>query len=871
MSSVYNSIVKENITPNSPYDFTSQVWEDVKEYTSAIFTIQQTVLKLGKLTVLWGSGDQAPGLADADVIAQDSFSHDYTVSDVATRQFDVRARWVRIKYNVVAGNNLAGYVSISTIFKRAATEIKLVDETGHIVRVQQATHGNSLYTVLTDNCGSALKSTSLTGSAPGEALYTHLADASGLSLLTTRNTLLQRSTQTPQIRFLDQTSNLASMNISENTFTIPDTSANFRHGDVVNFLMFGSTETPNPDLNAVFNGDSSAGHLNVTGNVHFPKDYQQGDGQVTFQLLVDKDTSKWFDEKAPVKVPYANMPDDIKAYFTPELQLRVTDASNSPITVDNYYSVIKDVSGFDASYGYVLNPGHYPLDLRFFHGSRGFRTDTTPFASYYQLKTPASPNETLGVGLRDSRGLELKSTFADASAAGDVYVYRKEDSLALKVAIMVDSAQQGFTNDDTFRTGLKTAGLIANGLLDQTASLIAGFSRTGGTGIEVSLNSILPNGAIYVSKSFETITPNYSDPLTPGQRVSDQNDHPVPWLALNPLSAQIGLITAPEITARVIILGSNSSNPNDQRNRDIALCYYPKLKNTKIIVVAPPGSETDENILELANGAGNIIIYDKARLGTPLQPQLYKLDGTPVADEVIMRLRSVRHVGHNALAVHTADYLGHSQAGTAAVSNATFAGVALHYALADASGYQIDSTMNAKNRNLADSSANNALYVNLNVDTSGGVSSVSGNHPLYVSFPKTNYTTKPFDISLGNASLINPATNSDISSGRFNIDSLGISNETAVPVWVKVYDVSTGYVNRAGTRDKFADLSQNVILNIAVPGLSTRDFDLSYPIKVSNGLYFAASTNYKYDVSAFPPGNNAIYVQGSTSRLAKQT
>ena len=207
MASLLNS--KKDISfTNTGADtsFTGQ-WEDIKDYTSAIITLQSPMD--GSATLQWAhtSGRRFP--EENDIIATESFKytsvgHDMTATDLenglgpqekthkdseaVTKQFDHRARWFRIKYenNESVGTQFDDMsFNLQTLYKKAATELKIVDDCANIVSVNVGDDNkNSLYTMLTDASGAALRTTNDAVNT-GEALYTHLADSSGHSLATT--------------------------------------------------------------------------------------------------------------------------------------------------------------------------------------------------------------------------------------------------------------------------------------------------------------------------------------------------------------------------------------------------------------------------------------------------------------------------------------------------------------------------------------------------------------------------------------------------------------------------------------------------------------------------------------------------------------
>ena len=172
-----------NSTPNINYgsNLTGN-WEDVKDYTSAIITLKNVHLpgtsSDASGTVEWAHapGRQYPG--EGDIIAKEQFN--YSDIGAKTFQFDHRARWFRVKYTADPDVSYA----LQTLYKKAPTELKIVDDSANVVSVNSGVNGNSLYTVLTDVCGTLLRTTA-EGHTTGNALYTHLADASGISLATT--------------------------------------------------------------------------------------------------------------------------------------------------------------------------------------------------------------------------------------------------------------------------------------------------------------------------------------------------------------------------------------------------------------------------------------------------------------------------------------------------------------------------------------------------------------------------------------------------------------------------------------------------------------------------------------------------------------
>ena len=174
MDSRYNSteINNGNLTLNGN-------WEDVKDYTTAMITLNN--IRVPTLTpsgsVEWAHTKGRTFPVSGDIVATETFN--FTTSGAKTFQFDHRARWFRVKYETDISYDL------QTVYKKAPTQLKIVDNSANVVSVNKGSQGNnSLFTVLTDTTGNLLRTTSTTQTT-GSALYTHLSDVSGTSLSTT--------------------------------------------------------------------------------------------------------------------------------------------------------------------------------------------------------------------------------------------------------------------------------------------------------------------------------------------------------------------------------------------------------------------------------------------------------------------------------------------------------------------------------------------------------------------------------------------------------------------------------------------------------------------------------------------------------------
>jgi hypothetical protein len=177
MASILNSFV--DLSTNVVGD-----WEDVKDYTSAILTFSAPVD--GSAIIQWAHTQGRNIPTNNDIIATEYYSYTSSGQPV-TQQWDHRARWFRVSYtqDLSAAIDFADMsFNLQTVYKRAPTALKIVDNCANVVSVNVATGGNSLYTVLSDACGNLIGTTN-PAQTTGPALFVNLADSSGISLATT--------------------------------------------------------------------------------------------------------------------------------------------------------------------------------------------------------------------------------------------------------------------------------------------------------------------------------------------------------------------------------------------------------------------------------------------------------------------------------------------------------------------------------------------------------------------------------------------------------------------------------------------------------------------------------------------------------------
>jgi hypothetical protein len=199
--------------------------------------------------------------------------------------------------------------------------------------------------------------------------------------------------------------------------------------------------------------------------------------------------------------------------------------------------------------------------------------------------------------------------------------------------------------------------------------------------------------------------------------------------------------------------------------------------------------------------------------------------------------------GNNSLYISNTNSEGHAQGSTYPLQ-ATGAG-ALYIAGADNDGYGLSTTDTSLGPNT------NSVFVSL-TDASGfGFGTLE--RPLEIDIsaaPTLGILT--FDIENG-------VTGEYVSLGplrdhRVNLFNLNCYNDGIVPLWLKVYDISSGTdVNLRNGKIK---------LNVAVPPKATRDLPLTNGLTFKDGLHFRASPEHEYDSSG-NVDSGVLYVNGS--------
>jgi hypothetical protein len=198
------------------------------------------------------------------------------------------------------------------------------------------------------------------------------------------------------------------------------------------------------------------------------------------------------------------------------------------------------------------------------------------------------------------------------------------------------------------------------------------------------------------------------------------------------------------------------------------------------------------------------------------------------------------YTGSNALAIVPTDVCAHTQASTLSDVCGAFGKVALYYALADTCGTQIGTTNSGVD-------SNNSLYVTI-TDASG--LAYNSSRPVPITIGSDVITGLMMDNSLGDVMThLIDINDTELSGNAVNLNSINLSNETAVPVWFKLYDTHEGLAIYAEQTNDYTSAQDTLKINIAVPPLSTRDVRLEKGMLFNHGLCARVSTQHGYDVS----------------------
>ena len=911
MASVHNSYhLTIAAAGEYPTPATRKVWEDIQSYTSVIITAEANKVPV-TVKVQWvNSDDDTVPTYDETPLVTDTFIID-TADTVVTKQFDTRARWVRV---VVTTDKINTLLRLATTYKKAPTEIKLTDDTTNIVSVNLGDNEqNSLYTVLTDMSGQTLKSTGL--NQTGEALYTHLADNSGDSLATTSTYRdINRVDFSHYVFSRSENAGNGGLTVGETTHdTIVHAEKSFRvhtdrlsvkDGDVVQMLTLRHGESEPKNLADIFASDTTtdvSGHIKITGQIKY---VAREPNHVRFQVLTNENTSNWFSgvlalgqgANALTTVSFNDMNGPGQPHWGVcgetfrfvDTSLVDTADRVALAKVDDYYNIIADMSGFNSSgAGLTVSgtPYLYPLDTRLIRGSLEHDTPDTSTTTIFRVIQENNPLESLAVGLRDSCNSNLSST----GLGETTYLFDAHNVPSHKILYLIDKTEHYDGVDDQNKFEAVVGSLVAESINKMTAiSTLVTHSDGGADSFKLQTYGVAYHNQVDVADADKDevaleITTGNVDDLVDNDRFKNIEDTAAIvnyWGALVKFLDNGYAGTDPNNVPfatdfDTIILQTSTADSNHIANADTCRNIFDTcgwFDGVTKIAVAP--AVTPDMLSFVGGNTDNIYIYDPAK-GVHLMAQ----DVSGIAAKIADKLFKTAHIGSNALTVHTADANGVSQAGTRPVTDARFGDVALYYALADNCGSIIDTTKTAKDRPI-DSTENNALYVHLTSTKQGEMGkSIYEHNPLPIKFTGDVHDGLTFDLTVSGQIV----TNTDISSidfttiSGYNLQSLGIANETAVPIWLKVYDISKGEVD--SIRDEIVDdadpsgagLQHRIKFNFPVPATDYRDLQFAKSVKFDRGIHFVASTNYKYDDLSYPPGNKHIFVHGTYSEVTESS
>jgi hypothetical protein len=570
-------------------------------------------------------------------------------------------------------------------------------------------------------------------------------------------------------------------------------------------------------------------------------------------------------------------------------KVRGPDTEDFP-SMDKYHSIIGRYWGAPHNNNSTLTPPTsdqgYPLDLRFYKPA----FNESDWVIQFDISTTNNPSESLAVGLRDGNNNTFSSTGAgfDGGVPPTVYYPLSVSggrASSRKILYLLETnynANQTDNNEKTYYAFSDLTVSINDRIGVDSSCETAVLAFNGGTTIPLLLDGIVTS----VIKAPDTTSPwttQVNDGIDWTANSYDGTSDFYPILeGLWKGDGTLGLDTSafrdfsPDT---IVVFATNdlSLGPNS-RVTHFDANFEQYYSNIERYIVSPEhgtvNPKTNPNLLHFTGDADHIISF----VGDP-RDLTANSDFTEsfesVRDDLLDRLGGVKHVGHNSLMVHPSNLNGYSQAGTRQLANPQFEGVAMYYALADTCGTDIGTTKtDTSTHNL------NGLYVSLvtKSDPNGDPikpSAVDEDRPLHIAMNNDFLPGRMFDMTVSGPPVFvkSPHSDDNLDNCFGNLRHLGIANETATTVWLKVYDMSIGwYVENSGATepgDVSAHTLQNkLIYNLAVPGLEYRDLDFLQGVTFKEGLCLAATTNYKYDRFDYPPGKQHIFVNGTYKNLS---
>jgi hypothetical protein len=739
----------------------------------------------------------------------------------------------------------------------------------------------------------------------GNSLYTHLADGSGNSLATTSTYRHISYHDTSHYNFVatdESNDTLGSAGntiiFHEGTLRLNNDQIGVKHGDIVRFLMLRSDDARTTGIGArsmsdIFSGAATvSGHIKVTGQVQ----YVDSDSSFSrIKILTQTNTSNWFNPNVGFRSSLGNIrsyetlrnrhwvgathltPGDPSLWYFKDSSISNVTGGASFMTPDDLYDIIADVSGLNCSAAGVSLTGadyKYPLDPRLIRWSQRQRQSGSVNLDgsgtvIMEVLTRSDTKESLCVALRDSSNGNLASTGVGITT----YLTDRRSSFVPHILYLIDGTDHFPAPTGSGDSNQRLRDFLSNFVLPLTSALPENVRlNSRGTVVIFDTKSSEPGQGITAFVDNIGIDGTAGDDLPEKMRVNpptaidviNMGDY---WSALSAFSQnRVGGLASPSLpqhnTVILISAYSNTTTTLEREDHGFDACFNRYYGNMRRIALS---NYRSSDMINFTGGDSNNFFQLKENPGTRTQHQM---DISAYAQLIAKQLTQSEFRGHNALAVHTADSEGHSQAATGPVKEATFGDVALYYSLSDACGSSISTYQTRVD------GSNNALYVTL-ADGSGH--SIKSDNGLYVAMNSKYIKSYGFDTSIGNklVTLIDVSSiNVDISVNGFNLNNLGLANESAVPVWVRVYDICTGIVSSKGLVLPNGDISANGLLpylkyNFAIPATDYRDLQFSKPVLFNNGIYFAASTNFRYETLDYPPGRAPIYINGNYTHVSK--
>lgn len=527
------------------------------------------------------------------------------------------------------------------------------------------------------------------------------------------------------------------------------------------------------------------------------------------------------------------------------LYISLTDASGAPLAVvdNSTLSVaLRDNSGVDLGFtstsGYsflqrtTINP---VFDIIFVMHRSGYE-GAIYGDTYSAMNSVIKSSQFTISGIRDGSFINVTSVSLDGEASnlesikkgyvlstslGRVSDYYISDvsinGSQLTISHIVGNVTLDFETFEGYYSSsaeLIKSALVHDLVLPVTSSL---DSNLGSTGVQIAFNA--SNNRADYGINLSQFTTSIESSLNEMLRAHNTTANSL-FDVINGLVGDTGYTRRPDASQVLVVITTDAISDNKNDVTD-----YNDTSFNDIYVVRV--GHTDPKAHSLVKTSRSAVHdYD-------LSSHIIDMSGSVEADyvsatqSIVNRILGDFYYRNNALMILPTDLSGHAQASIDVSALAAFGHVALCYALADVSGRSIGTTHKSIDMS-------NALYVHA-CDQSGH--SYTFDNPLPIAIQGDAIEGYVSDTSLGDG-------HSALINDRINVMHIGLNNESAVPIWFKIYDWSDNTVI------DYSILKNKIKYNLAVPPASSRDIQFDKSVTFESGITARVSTKHDYDASA---------------------